>query len=146
MSFNKEDAKPLCKKTVGTLNNFNYAKKGSSFESGLNNTEDEKKVFDIDHHLLSLRTRIKLDQNLLNKTMQSVQEIDVLSEQRQLLINKNECYDEKQFLQIRQEQSTEDNVMMPIISIDYQGITQFQETLESAIEALKGLKAKCKLQ
>ncbi|XP_046828821.1 uncharacterized protein LOC124428606 isoform X1 [Vespa crabro] len=104
--------------------------------SALTKTKNESTEIDI--KLANLMKRIELNKVLLEKTNQRVRDIDYLVKRSELILPKNQIYDENIYMKIKSSGKKES--MKVESSIEYPEIEKFRRTMDATKDMLNYVK------
>ncbi|XP_043488415.1 uncharacterized protein LOC122515214 [Polistes fuscatus] len=93
---------------------------------------------EIDIQLTNLMKRIELNRILLERTNQRVKDIDTLVKRSELILPKNQIYDEKIFKKMKSADTTESSKIAS--QIEYPEIEEFRQTINTTKDVLNYLK------
>ncbi|KAF7383844.1 hypothetical protein HZH68_014601 [Vespula germanica] len=109
---------------------------GTIEENILNKAKNESTEIDI--KLANLMKRIELNKTLLERTNQRVKDIDSLVKRSELILPKNQIYDENIYMKIKSTAKKESTKIEP--SIEYPEIEKFRRTMDKTKDMLNYVK------
>ncbi|KAL2737691.1 uncharacterized protein V1478_001777 [Vespula squamosa] len=101
-------------------------------------TKAKNESTEIDIKLANLMKRIELNKTLLEKTNQRVKDIDSLVKRSELILPKNQIYDENIYMKMKSFAKKESTKVEP--SIEYPEIEKFRRTMEATRDVLNYVK------